>query len=194
MKRTVATDALETLGSIITDKEQRDAIHLAVDNVVAGQILIAGEDVGFLPDGTVGECSNPVGIVDPFLTEPVGKGDHFWLVVYPREITSLRHVWSHPAFKDETAEVDPVVEEIITELSEIDKSQNWINAFAASIPLDVYNLMEGAKDFIENDEYLCYGGLLDGESVPKEFWIHYQIITQEKVEESNKHSFFTCRC
>ena len=38
-KRSVATDALETLGTIIDDTQKRDAIHLAVEPVVAGERL-----------------------------------------------------------------------------------------------------------------------------------------------------------
>lgn len=89
--RYVKTDALETLGSIIDANQKRDAIHLAVETVVAAQRLTPGEDVGFV-DGGVGLCDNPVGIVDPFLKSLVKKGQRFWLVVYPRQITSLRHV------------------------------------------------------------------------------------------------------
>lgn len=95
--RTVATDALETLGSIIDENQKRDAIHLAVDPVIAVQKLLPGQDVGFV-EGGVGLCDNPVGIVDPFLRRPVLAGQRFWLVVYPRKITSLRHVWAHPNF------------------------------------------------------------------------------------------------
>lgn len=39
-KRTMTTDALETLGTIITEHEKRDAIHIAVENVVAGAKLL----------------------------------------------------------------------------------------------------------------------------------------------------------
>lgn len=99
-KRTVTTDALETLGSIISENEKRDAIHLAVENVVAKQKLYPGQDVG--ADGTT---TNPVGIVDPFLKGAVHEGQHFWLVIYPRMIKSLRHVWTHPAFTDEPEQV-----------------------------------------------------------------------------------------
>lgn len=95
-KRKVSTDALETLGKVINSKEKRDAIHLAVEPTQAKQTLRPGQHVGV--DGTT---NNPVGIVDPFLARPVKEGEWFWLVIYPRQIHSLRHVWTHPAFPDE---------------------------------------------------------------------------------------------
>jgi hypothetical protein len=100
-KHTTHTDALETLGKIIGPDEKRDAIHLAVEPVVAGARLDPGTHVR-LDDGvayrTMKTGNEGVGIVDPFLIEPVEAGEMFWLVVYPRQITSLRHVWEHPAF------------------------------------------------------------------------------------------------
>jgi hypothetical protein len=105
-KRTVSTDALETLGTIIGPNEKRDAIHLAVIPVKAGQNLNRAEHV-YLYEGTAfraDEASHRIGIVDPFLDDDgVKKGQHFWLVIYPRVITSLRHVWTHPAINDEGA-------------------------------------------------------------------------------------------
>lgn len=97
-KRTVATDALETLGMIHFKSEGRDAIHLAVEPVEAGEDLEPGQDIGLELDGKAYAGQRPVGIVDPFLPRTVRKGERFWLVVYPRMITSLRHVWDHPAF------------------------------------------------------------------------------------------------
>ena len=44
-KRTVATDALLTLGTIIGPAEKRDAIHLAVEPVIAGEKLRPGDHV-----------------------------------------------------------------------------------------------------------------------------------------------------
>lgn len=105
-KRSVSTDALETLGTIHTHEEHRDAIHLGVEPVEAGEHLNPSEHIGIGPDGkaysTVDSCvySNikALGIADPFLTSAINPGDKFWLVVYPRQITSLRHVWTHPDF------------------------------------------------------------------------------------------------
>ena len=104
-KRSVSTDALETLGTApLADTEARDAIHLAVEPVIAGESLAPGQDV-YLTQGidgclyAMGSGSGKfVGIVDPFLKGPVTKDNRFWLVVYPRQIRSLRHVWEHPDF------------------------------------------------------------------------------------------------
>jgi hypothetical protein len=102
--RSTHTDALATLGTIINAGEKRDAIHLAVEPVIAGERLVPGEHI-FLRDGkaygnTGATGQNLLGIVDPFLTVPVAKGERFWLIVYPRQITSLRHVWAHPDFPE----------------------------------------------------------------------------------------------
>lgn len=99
-KRSVTTDALETLGKIISENEKRDAIHLAVEPVVAGEKLFPGQDVGLRYNKAVAGGVMMLGIVDPFLKNPVMLGERFWLVVYPRQIHSLRHVWTHPAFPD----------------------------------------------------------------------------------------------
>lgn len=95
-KRSVSTDALETLGNIIDSSQKRDAIHIAVEPTVAKEILRPGEHVG-----VDGSKNNPVGIVDPYLRRPVMVGQYFWLLVYPRQINSLRHVWTHPSFTEE---------------------------------------------------------------------------------------------
>ena len=73
--RTPSTDALETLGMIHFKPEHRDAIHLAVDPVMCGELpLSVGQHIGIIngvayPAGyTVAEGKVPYhGIVDPFL-------------------------------------------------------------------------------------------------------------------------------
>ena len=191
-KRSVATDALETLGMIIDENQHRDEIHLAVDPAIAGEKLYPGQDVG-LVDGEARVCDKPLGIVDPFLKGPVHPGQRFWLVVYPRQITSLRHVWSHPSFPE--AEVAAP-----QRLDDKAVSEAWIREFAASIPLDYSVVMEGARAWLYDKraggwgEYLCFGGLLEGESVPDEFWPHFERVTGETVEQAHRGSFFTCSC
>jgi hypothetical protein len=79
----------------------KDAIHVPIVPVVASERLAPGQHVGLVsPDNSrlVGPCEEPLGIVNPFLTEPVEAGTEFWLFVYPGTIASLYHVWQHPAF------------------------------------------------------------------------------------------------
>lgn len=174
-KRKVSTDALETLGQIIDETEKRDAIHIAVEPTIALEKLFPGQDVGV--DGSI---KNPVGIVDPFLKSPVFPGQRFWLLVYPREINSLRHVWSHPSFPDEI--IDP-----------ISVSKKWIEKFAEESDLSYSRIMRGAEDWIDNEDYICTD-FLEGKRVPPEFWDHYEIVIEDKVEENKKGNFFTCSC
>lgn len=89
------------LGELLIGGEKRDAVHIAIAPVVAGESLLPGDHVGFLVDGTVGEQDDPtknIGIVDPFLRFGIRKGKEFWLFLYPNTVTSLRHVWTHSAF------------------------------------------------------------------------------------------------
>lgn len=90
------------LGQLITDGDRRrDAIHIAVAPVTAAQRLAPGQHVGLVQEGSaelVGPCDNPIGIVDPFLANEVEVGQRFWLFMYPNTVTSLRHLWTHPAF------------------------------------------------------------------------------------------------
>ncbi len=101
-KRSVSTDALATLGTIIDDQQKRDAIHLAVEPVIAGMYLPAGSHISVKNGVAVQECfGQGTGIVDPFIRDGVNEGERFWFVMYPRMVHSLRHVWTHPAFPDE---------------------------------------------------------------------------------------------
>lgn len=91
------------IGQLCKDDARRDCIHFALAPVVAGEELRPGEHVGFLPNTNVIVDSNNIGveligIVDPFLKHNVYRGQKFWLMLYPNTVTSLRHVWSHPAF------------------------------------------------------------------------------------------------
>lgn len=177
------------LGNIIENGREanRDATHIAVAPVIAHFILRPGEHVGVLHTG-VTTYENPVGIIDPFLRHSVEEGERCWLYLYPGSITSLRHEWTHPAFSATFAHPAKSA------------SEQWIRAFCARIPLDYDVVMMGAQDYLADKrqggwgEYLCFGGLLEGEYVPDEFWPHYESVTGDKVDEAHRGTFFTCSC
>ena len=70
------------LGAIITEPQQRDAVHVAVVPVVAAHDMFPGQHVGFVGEGKdlVGREPNEwIGIVDPFIREASREGQRFWL-------------------------------------------------------------------------------------------------------------------
>lgn len=186
----MSADTLK-IGHLIETEQVRDAIHVAVVPVTAAQQLLPGQHVSLIsPESMeVGYCQPTLGVVDPFLKGPVQKGERFWLFLYPGSITSLRHEWTHPVFDGgpENPSVPP-------HDAKKDLSREWIERFAASIPLDYNVLMEGAADYRKSGEYLCFGSLLEGESIPDEFWDHYSTVIGEVVPQSERGHFFTCSC
>lgn len=94
-------EKLPPIGKTFSDEEWtgRDAVHVAIVPVVASQRLYPGTRVD--KHGRHGSAGSEVGIVDPYLTTPVNPGDQFFIFLYPRSVTGLRHVWTHPDFEDE---------------------------------------------------------------------------------------------
>lgn len=102
-----------TIGRLVSGDAGRDAVHVAVAPVTAPCELQPGQHVD--PRGNPeGSGVAPVGIVDPFLREPVRPGQRFWLFLYPNTVTSLRHEWTHPAFPTASAaEVNQAIKEYL---------------------------------------------------------------------------------
>lgn len=192
--RSVHTDALATLGTIIGDGEGRDAIHLAVENAVAAHMMLPGDHVGFEDDGRVGRrATKKIGIVDPFLPATgVAEGQHFWLVVYPRQITSLRHVWEHPAFplSGETDGRPPALDR--------SASEKWMRAWAVkNMSEDYYGdgtLSEDRayENAIHAGENLSVGPYEDArDAIDNEWWSHWEAITGKT---GDREAYFSCSC
>lgn len=190
---TVATDALATLGTIIDETAGRDAIHLAVEPVTSQFALHPGQDVG-LVDGKAVPRKPFVGIVDPFLSETVEPGQKFWLVVYPRQITSLRHVWEHPSFPNAETPTSP--EDPITSK---EASIKWMTEWAVShMGEDYYG--DGDKrspeaayaSAIDAGHNMNVGPYEDArDHIDSEWWGHWETITGER---GDRDSYFSCGC
>lgn len=87
------------LGTLPEGKQRRDAIHIAVAPVLAGQVLKPGQPIRLQRDRnrTAIAKDDPIGIVDPFLKEDVQPGQQFWMVLFPDTVQGLRHDWQHPS-------------------------------------------------------------------------------------------------
>lgn len=181
-------DTITKLGKFITASEGRDAVHIAVAPVVSASdfYLPPGHPIGFVEGSTEKVVSNlqtPIGIVDPFLPDYVVKNRRFWMFLRPATITSLRHVWTHPAFPEEITKTG------------INKAyaEAWLRSFIASHGEVSY---EAVLDMIlrgpEGDlNALCFGEQISG-SIPNEFWDKVEIVTGQPMKWRPTH--FRCAC
>jgi hypothetical protein len=201
-KRSVSTDALETLGKIIDDRAGRDAIHLAVEPVEAGERLQPGQHVGLnnglaygARGGARGHVVKALGIVDPFLSAHVEKGQKFWLVVYPRQISSLRHVWSHPDFAEEGATARVVRTAVAAKADE-----EILHNGAAAIGIGYSQFMEAVDEYVADrqrgmgENSICFGEDIEYGDLPTGFWDSYERVTGRKVPEEFRDVYFRCAC
>lgn len=188
IKHTVNTDALATIGNLITPDETRDAIHLAVYPVEAGDKLYPGCHVSINDEGRAVPSGETVGIVDPFLADSVIEGQWFWLVVYPRQISSLHHVWEHPAFPASAFD---------TKGSKT-ASEAWLREYIDRLDISTYDEDESAFDIMmsavehSGDRgYVTIGTDGNGQLTP-EFWVHAENYFGKKFSEHP--DYFSCAC
>ena len=187
--RSPNTDALATLGTIITSAEKRDAIHLAVIATCASDRLMPGSHVGV--NGKFSSRENLIGIVDPFLTFPVEAGEWFWLIIYPRKITSLRHVWSHPEVPEEESYITPLEEDQKFPSS---TSVAYLTAVARSLRIDYDEFMNDLDVYVSDGETPYYGEETYDLDY-KEIITHYEAVRNTTLTKHQAENFyFRCAC
>jgi len=195
-KRSVHTDALATLGTIIGPDEKRDAIHLAVLPMVAPYRIAVGAHVDKDGRPVAPYSEYAVGIVDPFLNRlGVDTGERFWLLIYPRVITSLRHVWAHPAFQDEAPSIESVKAVIAQD------SKEWMTKWA--LEHMGYNYYGDSNDDRLSPEEALAAAIQAGRDnhvgpyesaanhIDSEWWDHWEAITGSRGDRS---AYFSCSC
>lgn len=176
------------IGKLLTEDQRRDAIHIAVAPMVAGEKLYPGQDVGMVGEDVAGRADSNIGIVDPFLKAPVFPGQRCWIFLYPLTITSLRHEWTHPAFA-----AGDVMSEALRAASEA-----WLRDFAADIGLTYSEVIHTAENFIRGGEYHTFQGRDTPERCYTDkaaFWHHYEVVSGERLESRNELAApFSCSC
>lgn len=177
-KRSVLTDAVATLGTLIDENQQRDAIHLATEPVTAGEKIYPGQDIGFRKGLAVATADKKVGIADPFLQVPIMPGERFWLIVYPRQITSLRHMWEHPDFPALTfAAPTKVVAE--KPKSELTLALEYLESVAREGGVSYTCMMKNANYYEGETEIYTNEGTIYPDDT---FWEKYNTVTGKDID------------
>lgn len=186
------------VGELLTGSEGRDAIHIAVAPVVAGEFLEPGTYITFRDDEdrqivVACEPAMAIGIVDPFLKKDIRSGDRFYMFLNPNTITSLRHEWTHPAFAGMAAQVD------------VSASERWIKDFCDTHDAPdaeymisaiknggVYEAGDNYNAIQITDSAVYVNGSDASGEIPDEFWKHAEIVAGRKLTQRPSH--FSCSC
>lgn len=170
-------------------KGNKDAIHVAVISVEAGEQLLPGDkiflDVDTLVAKKRGTNYFTHGIVDPFLRWAVYEGECFDLWLYPNFIEGMRHNWKHGSIKDYPEESEDVLKQ---------RAEVQLISIADTFGLSFNRLMRAAQEYLEDGTYLCEGGRWEGMYLPDEFWDFYEVYTGKIVPDETRGSFFSCSC
>jgi hypothetical protein len=179
---------LENIGKLLGEGFQKDAIHIAVVPVIAGQDMLPGQPVKISHIGgkamawEIYDEEKYEGVVDPFLREPVKDGERFFLFLVPGTITGLRHDWTHPAFPSSATSTDR------------SESERWLRDYAERYCADYDEMLEGAVSGLG----FCFG---DDDGPPQyrnaedEFWRHVEAVTGKRFSEKHRENTpFRCAC
>lgn len=199
-------ETIPMLGKLIVDlTAERDAVHIAVAPMIATENLTPGQRVGIVSDGKAGPVVHHIGIVDPFLDAPyVPEGERFWLFLYPNTITSLKHLWTHPAFKDLDVRPDGGEYSAAKDVQKA-TSEAWLRNFCkhADCPDydDVMAAIGGTLKEVEDygpgwgrmdGDYMFFSGRDAHGDIPDEFWDHAEIVLGRRLRDKPRH--FSCSC
>lgn len=186
-------ETLDTLGKVLPQNhtQGRDAVHIAVMPVVAGEEgLRPGEKlrIKFGTDDVVvsGDYNENdyLGIVDPFIQSyGLKKGEKFWMWLRPGTITGLRHEWTH-------AKID-------APKPQANDSELWLRNFADEWNFDYDEMVKNAQ---YDDGYITARGRdLHGRSElggdETLFWYHMEKLTGKKFGDDHRENFgWSCSC
>lgn len=195
------------IGQLVTSSQQRDAIHIAIIPIMAGEAMNPGTRVTLNKAGQAidaGDCNAGIGVVSPFLLAPVQPGDVFWLLLNPGTIRTLRHEWSSDVFP-----LEPVVaiEDGYMRVShrEVEASATWLRKFAED------NFNEGREtaeayynDMVSSFErageeavFLQVHGSSRSRELQEDFselQRHLENVIGKRLPRNRDNTFFTCWC
>ncbi len=189
---------------------RRDAIHFAIAPVCSDEILLPGQHVGLIGNShtKVGQSDKPIGIVDPFLTKPIPAGSWFWMMLYQKTVTGMRHEWEHPAFVETEVKGKDIPLVAIgkkTGVSRVEQmrkeSEIWLVEFCNNSDCPGFNkVMEKAIEIADGGsgsdfdyDYMHFDGMDAHGSIPPEFWTHVEIYLGRPIK-GKKATHFSCSC
>ena len=170
------------LGEPLKGDEERDAIHIAILPVTAGDYIPPGQRIHVNSKGWA-SLSRGVhnAVADPFWPRTIQPGERFYAFLFPYTIESLRHEWVHKDFP-----CPPVYPE----------AEKWLRDFAEDHYVGYEDMMTAADDLVKGHSDImdiCFGMDVDY-SERIEFWERYGQLRNQFIPNSVKEEYFSCSC
>lgn len=192
-------DAVQKIGTLQDTDQGRDAIHVPIITMQAKEDLHLGLDMkyGVTKEGDIVMCENPrtIGILDPYLphSKIIRKGQWFYVFLRPGSITSLAHVWTHPALP---SSVPSTAEPVREQTSPEDRILEFLNNLQVEITLEEFCdilLDRGDMDkFKMFDDYIIVQGQSIFAEIPHRIINDVESYLGQKVK--NRPLYFSCSC
>lgn len=186
------------IGKLIDDvNAQRDAVHVAIIPLIAGEELRIGSKIK-LKFGSTDialdasyNAEDAIGIVDPFLDSEkayyIEKGQRFYGFLFPGTVTGMRHHWQHPKF--ENIQVPQ------------NEHEAWLRDFCDRWNFDYHELIRAAIGLDDPEwRYVVAQGrdLHTREELGEDydlFWHHFEALAGEKFDDDHKKAMqWSCSC
>lgn len=166
------------LGNAPIELGVKDAVHVAIVSLRAGQALNPGDHITLNADreAVKAEPKKAFGIVDPFLTEAVPRGTAFWGVLDMDEVPSVRHHWEHKKHSFEAPTVEP-------------KLNAYLDRYAKKLGVSYTALSEACSKAANDEGSTNYSGPLTEEEFEDLIGSYGHDIWYEWAEESG-HEFY----
>lgn len=183
------------LTKLISGPAERDAIHVAVVPLTAGERLYSGQKVRLSStDNTVAfkadynSTDKAIGYVSVFMEDENGynkgveKGERFWCMLMPGTVTGMQHRWSHPAFDAPQVSME--------------EHELWLRNFCDMWNFDWDQLIDAGT----HSRYVVAGGTDLHCSVELGedhdlFWYHLEGYTGKKFDEEHRDGMgWSCSC
>lgn len=88
------------LGKTPDEIGTKDAIHVAIVSVRAGEYIARGQRFKLNEFNEAVADHDGFAVVDPFRKSDVTRGDVFWGLLDQREVPNVRHEWDHPEINE----------------------------------------------------------------------------------------------
>jgi hypothetical protein len=161
------------LGKLQDKAGVKDAVHVAIVSVRAGQLIKPGSRCSLNEFNEAVVNNKGYGIADPWLNSNIKTGDIFLLILGQNEIPNVRHVWEHP-----TVKFDPPTRET--------KLNGYMVNMANELGVSYKELMDAAELLVEKGRETKYSGSKTKEDIEGfewyEFWSEWSSETGHKFE------------